>query len=264
MRTVKVYGYDVDELINQCNDPISLCRLAVLKLTDTKEKDEAKRRLLERLIQKINEVNQGVYRRVSPIIQSILNELEEALRQHYGSRLGGDVFRIKAYTKSRMIVHSKNDTSALIFEYGTALHPILGVPYIPASSLKGVLRSYLESFLLTDLKIDSIDEILGGREQSSQIVVTDGYPTRGDEKGKILEPEVTTPIYQQSIRENEARPVPVIYPVIAKNVEFTFLVAAKKEALKYFDMVKGWIITAIGEGVGAKTMLGYGLLEVGR
>lgn len=261
MKTVKVHGYNIDELIEECEDPISLCRLAVLKLTNIAKKGEVKRELLKTLAQK---VNREVYPKVSPVIQEILNELEEALRQHYESRLGGDVFRIRAYTKSRMIIHSKNDTSALIFEYGTALHPVFGVPYIPASSLKGVLRSYLESFLLTELKLDSIDDVLGGRGYSSPIIITDGYPTRAGEKGRILEPDVTAPIYQLSIKEHEARPVPVIYPVIAKNVEFTFLVAAKREAVKYFDMVKGWVTTAIGEGVGAKTMLGYGLLEVGR
>lgn len=267
VNSINLYGYEPEKLLKECNDPITLCRLGAILLATQREKGEkrkegkgeVKRRLLEDLIKKVNET----YRNAAPIINSLLDSLEEALRQHYESRLGGAVFKARARAASRLIIHSKNDTSALIFEYGTVLHPIFGVPYIPASSLKGVLRSYLESNLVSDLSLNSIEEVLGTLEHVSQIIITDGFPVKEGKKGRILEPEVTTPIYVKSIKEHEVKPIPVIYPAVAEGVEFVFIVAARKEAVKYFDKLKSWIKTTLWEGVGAKTMLGYGVLEVG-
>lgn len=258
VNSMKLYGYELDKLLSECKSPVTLCRLGVIKLTQ--KRDEAKRALLKDLVKKVN----NLYPEVLPLIKSFLDSLESALKQHYEERMGGAVYKVRARTLSRLIVHSKNDTSALLFEYGTLLHPIFGVPYIPASSLKGALRSYLESIISPDLPPSSIEEIFGSTSNSALIVFTDGYPTKEGEKGRVLEPEVTTPIYRESAREDKASPVPVIYPAVARGVEFTFLVAVKKEAVKYFDKIKGSVTTMLFEGVGAKTTLGYGMLEVSR
>ncbi|MEM1583710.1 MAG: type III-B CRISPR module RAMP protein Cmr6 [Nitrososphaerota archaeon] len=259
--SINIFGYKLDEfnelLDKYCKDPVTLCRLGVFKLIKAKD---VKRELLKKLIEIVNEK----YSQSSFFINRFLDSLEEGLKQHYEQRLGGAVFRVKARAVSRLIIHSRNDTSALLFEYGTILHPIFGIPYIPASSLKGVVRSYLESIPPSELSLNSIDELLGNLGQASSVVFTDGYPSKEGEKGRILEPEVTTSIYQESIKEHKAKPTPIIYPAVARGVEFTFFVAAKKEAVKYFDKMKGYVKTVIWEGVGAKTMLGYGELEVGR
>lgn len=267
--SITLYGYELNRLLEECRDPVTLCRLGVLYLAQVKRREEeakeknagkAKRILLGKLVKIVNET----YSRSSLFINSFIESLEEALKQHYEGRFGGAVFRVKARAASRLIIHSKNDTSALLFEYGTILHPIFGVPYLPASSLKGALRSYIESVPVNELSLNSIDEILGSLTQASSVIFTDGYPTRAGEGGRILEPEVTTPIYTEDIKEHKARPSPVIYPAVARGVEFTFLVAAKSDAVKYFDKIKGFVKTALWEGIGGKTMLGYGVLEVGR
>ena len=87
----------------------------------------------------------------------------------------------------------------------------------------------------------------------------------------LLVPEVTTPIYSElenKIQETRAQPVPVIYPVINEGIMFRIIVGVKirgketdKENLKRLKLeLSNFLSEVLRQGIGAKTMLGYGIL----
>lgn len=255
----KIFGFNIDDLIKVCDNPITLCRLGILKLAlESGRRAENKRLLLEKIIELVNRR----YEYVKPLIEEHLNTLENALQQLFRVKDRRNILRLKARALTRLLVHTKNDNTSTLFEYGTILHPIFSVPYIPGSSLKGPLRSYLENLSSSLLTLDDINDLLGSTEQASSVIITDAYLTRPGENGRIIEPEVTTPIYRESPMEHEASPVPIVYPAVARGAEFTFIVVVKNKNIRMLDDVKGWIVASLSEGVGAKTMLGYGVLEV--
>jgi CRISPR-associated protein Cmr6 len=243
---MKLYGIDLKEMLNSCENPILLCRIGLINLAGSQQK-EGKKDLLERLIRCVNEN----FAEVKPLVDSILSSWAEALKQEYGT-----VIDVIVSTKSRLIVHAKNDSTSLIFEIGTILHPVLGFPFIPGSSIKGSLRSYL-----TGIKYENVEELLGGASTSiSKVLVTDAYPVDAGKKG-LLEPDVITPIYKDP-REHRASPVPIIYPVVAKGVKFRFFVAIKDKEKDLPKEVGKWVSEVINEGIGGKTTVGYGILGI--
>ena len=245
MKNIQIYGIDLMKILNSCENPALLCRIGLLNLAHQRRED-AKKDLLERLIKCVN--NQFI--EIKPLIRNILSSWAEALEQEYNI-----VIDVTASTKSRLLVHAKNDTTSLLFEIGTIIHPILGFPFIPGSSMKGALRSYL-----TSIKYKDIEELLGDPSKSSKIVITDAYPVDTEKKG-IMEPDVITPIYRDP-REHRASPVPIIYPVVAKGVKFRFFIALKEPRKNLEEEVRKWVSEVMDEGIGGKTTVGYGILGI--
>jgi len=237
--------------VRNAENPVSLIALETINLAlNPKEKEEIKRRALEKLVTLT--LRTARLSGVLPRIQHLLKEIEEALKSTCEF-----VLKVKIKSTSRFLVHSREGITYLLFEGGTVLHPVFGIPYIPSSSIKGALRSYLASKGYDENKLKTL---FGGLvEGASRIIITDAYLTSFE--GKIIEPEVTTPIYREP-REDRAKPVPIIYPVIAPGVKFTFFVGLKKGAKELYPEIKKdilhWILSILKEGLGAKTSLGYG------
>jgi CRISPR-associated protein Cmr6 len=243
---IQINGADLIKMLNSCENPVLLCRMGLLNLAHQR-RENAKKDLLERLIRCINDH----FFEIRPVINDILCSWAEALKREYDI-----VIDVTASTKSRLLVHAKNDTTSLLFEIGTIIHPILGFPIIPGSSMKGALRSYLSG-----IKYENVEEILGGPStSSSKIVITDAYPVDAGKK-KLMEPDVITPIYKDP-REHKASPVPIIYPVVAKGVKFRFFVALKEPKGSLREEVRKWVSEVIDEGIGGKTTVGYGILGI--
>lgn len=255
-------GIDFNQVIQQCENPFIFCRFAILKILEMGEK--GKREILEELTVRVN----STFDRVKELINQIVNSTEQALKDHYERRYGGRVVKVIAISRSRLIVNAKNNSTSLLFETGTMLHPIFGIPYIPGSCIKGVFRNYMESLPHNKLGDVTIEEIFGDTSIASDVIVTDAYPIGKNEKGLIVEPEVTTAIYRdergENPKENAAKPTIIPYLVVSKGVKFVFLSAFKKEVVKKLgiDRLDSWFISILGEGLGAKTTLGYGIFEV--
>jgi CRISPR-associated protein Cmr6 len=94
------------------------------------------------------------------------------------------------------------------------------------------------------------------------IVFFDAYLV--DAPHGLVEPEVLTPHYSEAglkISEVEARPTPLVYPVIPRGAVFAFLVASRDKRCGR-EGLKNLLKTVLTRGVGAKTALGFGRFRV--
>ncbi|MFZ2969467.1 MAG: type III-B CRISPR module RAMP protein Cmr6 [Sulfuricurvum sp.] len=197
----------------------------------------------------------------------------------------------KSYeTSYRLVIGGE----ATVYETSMRLHHIYGIPYIPASGIKGVVRSYIitekfdgkEEKALAD---KSFIDIFGGQKIGSEDLsspknlgeVETSLPMRA---GKVtffdafpivkptLKVDIMTPHYGDyySDKKNKVAPTdtmklnPIPFLTV-ENTTFRFMMGAK-EGLEAF-MIQGkkiedWLTEALKEhGLGAKTAVGYGYLE---
>lgn len=162
------------------------------------------------------------------------------------------------------------------------LHPLYGIPYIPGSTIKGVIRNYWRHEHLTrnsDMEgtgreKDYLDLCFGtgtDEEQaaSGKLIFLDAYPV---EAYKIVK-DVLTPHYKTYYNEKGARPPRdddypniISLPAIEDTafmiyIGLNFKSSAVDEDLR--NQIIQTIINTFAEyGVGAKTEIGYGLGKV--
>lgn len=168
---------------------------------------------------------------------------------------------VKLKLKGRLAIGLGNES---IYETGISFHPIYGIPYIPASSIKGVVRNYFldRYFQLTDKEItenneradkDKItpekkafqdagfcflfgadkDSITGARQGA--IVFMDSFP----DENLNIEPDIVNPHYKDYYDDIEGKtppgdwmnPVPIIF-LTATGAIFEVTILGKK----YKDM----------------------------
>ncbi len=152
--------------------------------------------------------------------------------------------------RTPLTIHTK--WPYLPLEIGLAIHPLLNVPYIPGSSLKGLLSHFIDKAC----GLDAV-ELFGDAEHKGMLVVFDAYPVKWD---KVIEPDVITPHYREvegEISEVEASPTPLVYPTVPPGVEFAFIVATDADVECTVELQQR-IANALARGVGARTSLGYG------
>lgn len=171
-----------------------------------------------------------------------------------------------------------------VYEVGMTLHHIYGIPYIPASSIKGVLRSYIiqqkfnnsESVALKGETDDSKSfiEIFGTTANQGNITFFDAFPTTEPK----LRPDIMNPHYPDYYSGSKAPtdtqnliPIPFL---VVYNTSFQFLLASKKmdiqQELWEFEennekkrlTLAQWLKKSLSEhGIGAKTAVGYGYMK---
>jgi CRISPR-associated protein Cmr6 len=154
-----------------------------------------------------------------------------------------------------------------VYETSMRLHHIYGIPYIPASSIKGVVRSYI----ITE-KFDSKEEealkdadfvtVFGSQDHTGEVTFFDAFPT----EKPTLKVDIMNPHYGDYYNKGKAptdttNPVPINFLTV-ENTKFRFVIGAK-EGLDTF-MIQGkkiedWLTEALkNHGLGAKTAVGYG------
>ncbi|MEN9847553.1 MAG: type module protein Cmr6 [Pseudomonadota bacterium] len=156
-------------------------------------------------------------------------------------------------------------------ENGLIWHPTLGVPYLPASSIKGLLKAWQRDW--ADESQDKIDEWFGTQEKAGKLIFFDAIPI----KPVTLIPDVMTPHYGkwyeqgneiEELNQSEKIPAdwhnPVPVPFLAvKDASFLFVImprnaADAKEAENAMTALTEALKTI---GAGAKTAVGYGYFE---
>lgn len=180
-----------------------------------------------------------------------------------------------------------------VYETGITLHHIYGIPYIPASSIKGVLRSWIihEIFGNNEGKAISESELfckvfgcpssifvesekrnytsILEKAHRGKVTFFDAFPL----KSPIIEPDIMNPHYPEwySGKPGKApvdtdNPNPVFFLTV-KDTPFQFLIGSKTwnlETEKFWnDQSLGWWLeNALSEhGIGAKTAVGYGYFK---
>jgi CRISPR-associated protein Cmr6 len=200
-------------------------------------------------------------------------EVYERARSIFGSS-----FLIVGRLESRLLVHTRSPTLPL--DISLAWDPVLNLPYIPASTVKSVVRAYLTMGNVTVEGL-SVDDLLGEAGKLAHvgyIVFFDAYPV-GCEK-TLVEPDVITPHYSEvegRVDETSVKPRPIVFPTIAPGTTIYFPVAVNvnlarrlKEKGKVAKLAEGNTVNEILEhvqralemGIGAKTSIGYGRVRI--
>ncbi|WP_299228636.1 type III-B CRISPR module RAMP protein Cmr6 [Sulfurihydrogenibium sp.] len=183
-------------------------------------------------------------------------------------------------TKSRLIV-GLGGGSAL--EVSIKLHFIYGFPYIPSSAIKGVLRAYkilekvnfdfekyskfedkIESGDRKDKEIGAFVRVFGNQQYKGDLIILDAIP----EKFPILEEDIMNPHYPKYYNDKEPptddqNPVPIKFLTVAKGEKFNFYFKNSQVYKEAFETdLKQDLIKAFNYlGIGAKTGIGYGVLD---
>lgn len=238
--------------------------LNILKAKGDKERfDNGKRSLLEKIIIDTNNNARDI---IENYIKPLIDESAKAIDiSRFKNRLC-----IEAKTNTRLIINTAAGLGKTVFEIGLNIHPLFSIPYIPSSSIKGSLRGYIYSKYYRDY-IDKfnnedkardyankkVEEVFGDQDKIGRLMILDAFPI--DFEKRLVDGEVTTAIYGEEIEEHKVSPNPIIYPCIAKGVTFRFIVAFDSDELK--KIILEYFKEMLEEGIGAKTLLGYGELR---
>ena len=193
----------------------------------------------------------------------------EALLKEHHDRLqelckGPNAFEMNFETISRLIIGIGQDHPV---ENGFLWHPTLGVPYIPGSSIKGMLRNWVLEW--NDPKENKSWFESKEEKGVGQLIFLDALPTAVPE----LEADVITPHYGPYYRDPQNHPpadwhspVPTPFLTVAAGAKFAIRVILRcsmpGEKPFDFEPVKTELIAAFDTlGIGAKTAVGYGRLK---
>ncbi|AUS08653.1 type III-B CRISPR module RAMP protein Cmr6 [Laceyella sacchari] len=153
---------------------------------------------------------------------------------------------------------------------GLTWHHTLGVPYLPGSSIKGILRSWATSYDTT-VTSTQINDIFGPIPEESNssvgsVVFFDALPVAPVQ----LEIDIMTPHHPEYYKDpKKGKPVdwespnPIPFLTVAEGQTFVFGVAPRCSGnegdQKAVQMVTEWLPQALDWiGAGAKTAWGYG------
>jgi len=147
-------------------------------------------------------------------------------------------------------------------ETDMTLHHIYGIPYIPGSSIKGVIRHWVtQEYFQKDEKRAEQDpqfkKIFGTQENQGSVIFMDAYPI-GDVHFAMDIMNVHYPDYYngKAYPTDCQNPNPVNFLTIEKT-EFIFIFLSKKE--ENLHKTLEWLKEAFKyQGFGAKTAVGYG------
>lgn len=188
-----------------------------------------------------------------------------------------------------------------VYETSISLHHIYGIPYISASSLKGLVRSWIilnkydnkeelaicdDSFIdlfgcpdqILKVKSDGKKEIFKSRyggelgvSRKGNIVFFDTFPT----KQQTIEADIMNPHYPKyygggNWPTDTQSPIPVLFLTVAKDTPFQFTFGYRKatehtafgNGEQMVQEIKKYLREALTQhGIGAKTAVGYGYMK---
>ena len=145
-------------------------------------------------------------------------------------------------------------------ENGFAWHPTLGTPYLPGSSVKGLVRSWAEMDAEPRPDARTRERLLGAPGKAGGMCFLDAVPVAPVR----LEADVMTPHYagwSKSDPPGDWRsPKPVPFLTTAADTSFLFgIIPCREVANGDLDTVSDWLRCALAwAGAGAKTAVGYG------
>lgn len=208
-------------------------------------------------------------------------------------KAGYEIINFKAALKSPLITGIGQPHPN---EVGMVFDHTIGIPYIPASSVKGIVRfahmleliksdnwsdytdkddKYIvESNLKTlipDIFGGDADEVKEGKKKTKKlkgkVIFLDAYP----DKVPDLHVDIMNPHYGQYYSDDENKippadyldPTPIKFLTVKPGTVFTFKALVSKDSDFLLEPVKNAFQNALeDEGVGAKTAVGYGRFEI--
>ena len=198
-----------------------------------------------------------------PRVMNLLSKAEKycSVLEEEALKIYGGVVAIDAEVSTRLLVHARNPYIPL--NIGISWHPYFNLPYIPASSIKGAVRSYAEMREKKEIGGFKLDYLFGRMGEEGMIIFFDSFPIKCSKR--LLEADVITPHYKErsnKIKEIDVKPTPIIFPVVATGVVFRIIVGLRKELKRATSDVLQLLKETLTEGLGAKTLVGYGKFRV--
>lgn len=144
-------------------------------------------------------------------------------------------------------------------ENGFAWHPTLGTPYLPGSSIKGMVRAWVKVWE-SQVAPGTVDRLFGKRGAVGEICFLDAVPTQR----VSLDADIMTPHYagwdETDPPGDWHSPNPIPFLVTAERTPFLFGLLPRRAGLSdELELVFGWLESALEwAGAGAKTAVGYG------
>ncbi|MEJ2772044.1 type III-B CRISPR module RAMP protein Cmr6 [Stygiolobus sp. CP8521M] len=222
------------------NNPLLKYRIIILK--DVEEKRSIFKREVAELVSRNFKLDGEKVKKYFDNLKEILKSLKYT------------IVDVEITTKTRALIGVSTSLGKLIFDSGISFDPYMNLPYIPASEIKGIVRSHIEE----KLGEQEAKEIFGDEEREGNVNFTDAYPTRSE--SFLFVPDVITPHYNKKKSEADAQPTPVIHLTIAPKVTFRFLIYYKREDVG--KPICDTLPLVIMKGLGARSSVGYSLFEL--
>ncbi len=147
-------------------------------------------------------------------------------------------------------------------ENGFLWHHTLGVPYLPGSSVKGMVRAWAEHWEETEE--ENRQRIVGSQSRAGEVTFFDALPTQPVSlKADVLTPHYGDYYHGSKLPGDWISPVPILFLVVGEGNSFRFAVAPRSDrARTHCEMACDWLQSALEWiGAGAKTAVGYGRFE---
>ena len=195
-----------------------------------------------------------------PVLESAVNAekdcsyLYEKLNQRTLNLAGGESNTFKISFSWRMRVGGTRGFAELLLP---ALHPVFGIPYIPASSLKGAALAWAEKHHSNKGEIQELLGMLEGKTaKAAKIEFLDAFPTK-----PCLSVDVATPQWHWQNPEQKVIYNPEPHPLLTLE-QPQFLIGFCPTGTQYADkveVVKKWLENALKTGgIGSRVSGGYG------
>jgi CRISPR-associated protein Cmr6 len=160
-------------------------------------------------------------------------------------------------------------------ENGFVWHHTLGTPFLPGSSIKGMLRAYLETWCVQRPAEEELDRIFGSQTNNAahavgSVIFLEAIPVAP----VTLKADVMTPHYAPYYQDNDGitppgdwhSPMPIPFLTVAENARFLFSILPRTTSVQDKEdcaLVLAWLVDALEKlGAGAKTAIGYGRFKL--
>ena len=194
----------------------------------------------------------------------LVEQLRERQTEHFlqFAMQGIKLYCVDATVDWRLIVGLGSEH---VQETNMTLHHIYGIPYIPGSAVKGVLRHWWlqEDFDNNEdkaLKDKNFLALFGSQEQRGEVQFLDAYPEQVHFAKDIMNPHYPDYYSGSAPPTDSQNPVPINFLTVEKTT-FRFAFLAKKQGL--LDKLKARLKDVLEmKGIGAKTAVGYGYFRL--
>jgi CRISPR-associated protein Cmr6 len=203
--------------------------------------------------------------------QERLKELNRRTKAIAGKSATGNVNWFSAQSLWRVRVGGHRGPESILLPAFDAL----GMPYIPASTLRGVARNQaIRHFMVAeDLDWQAAEKKIApyfgsldadGADRSGKVIFLDAYPNGKSSAGGLMV-DMANNIWDWKDIPPKYNPNPNAF-LSLNQAEFIIGLRPCGECTpKVFQQVRGWLITGLSQGIGAQVNTGYGtMLTKGR
>lgn len=224
-------------------------------------------------------LNKYTYQKKEGIIPGLKCNIEDSMLKYinlkqnniieYYISHGYNLAKTSVKTISRLII---GHGEVSVREASIKLDHIYGIPFIPASSIRGAFRNYLnEKYSEADSENNAYSEnkivtdICGSEDKIGQLIFLDIYPRKFEVGVDVMTPHYGDYYSKGKCPTDDMKPNPIKFPTVQKGAEFDIVVLCKQKnyviderTINIENEFKNFLEE---KPLGAKTSVGYGYFE---